>query len=298
MQEKTQWISYQQPRTQELKIPALADSNVKLLVRREDENHPLVSGNKWWKLKYNLLEAVNKNYDTVLTFGGAYSNHIYATAAGCKELGKKSIGVIRGEEVKPLNPTLSYAEKCEMKFHFVTRCDYRSKTEQAFVASLEEKYGRCFIIPEGGTNTLAVQGCEELGKLLLESTFDYVCLPVGTGGTIAGIIKAFAGSRKIIGIPVLKDGGFLKYEIEKLVPGHFNNWQLMSNYHHQGYAKTNSELEKFIVEMKLFAIPTEHVYSAKLFWAVTDLVKKRFFEPGSTILILHTGGLQNVTPAK
>jgi len=293
MRPEAHWISYEEPPIQELKIPVLAPFDIKLLVRREDQNHPFVSGNKWWKLKYNLLHAITENYDTVLTFGGAYSNHIYATAAACKELGLKSIGVIRGEEVRPLNSTLSFAEKCGMNFHFISRTDYRNKTEQTFHASLEKKFGKCFIIPEGGTNALAVQGCEELGKCLLETKFDYLCLPVGTGGTIAGIINAFSGKRKIIGVPIL-NGGFLKSEIQKLLSNPSDNWQLLLDYHQGGYAKTNPHLQKFMEEMGQSGLPTEHVYSGKLFWAVADLVKKGFFEKESTVLVLHTGGLQAI----
>ncbi len=294
-----QWIPYQPPPTQVLKIPAATEHNINLLVRREDLNHPVVSGNKWWKLKYNLLEARQKNYQAVLTFGGAYSNHIYATAAACKELGLKSIGIIRGEELpgpEPINSTLLFAKQCGMQLHFISRTDYRKKTENTFLTSLEEKFGRCFIIPEGGTNSLAVQGCAELGKLLVETKFDYLCLPVATGGTIAGIVNAFDGERKIVGLPVLKDGGFLKDEIQKLVSSSWNNWELFLDYHHGGYAKTSLRLNSFINELAQYDIPTEPVYSAKLFWAVFDLLKKGYFERGSTVMILHTGGLRNETP--
>jgi 1-aminocyclopropane-1-carboxylate deaminase len=286
------WISYQNPIIQPLEIPALAGSKVRVLVRREDQNHPLVSGNKWWKLKYNLQHALEQKHNTALTFGGAYSNHIYATAAACRELGLKSIGVIRGEEVRPLNDTLAFAEACGMQFYFVSRTDYREKQSPTFIKSLEEKFGRCYIIPEGGTNALAVKGCEEFGQLVLADECDYVCLPVGTGGTIAGIINAFEGKRKIIGIPVLKDGGFLIDEIQNLITPRFNNWQLLLDYHHGGYAKTSPELNQFIQNLSSLNIPTEQVYSGKLFWAVFDLIKKGFFEEGSTVMILHTGGLR------
>lgn len=255
-------------------------------------NHPFVSGNKWWKLKYNLMEAVQNNGDTVLTFGGAYSNHIYATAAACNELRIKSIGVIRGEEVRPLNSTLASADRCGMKFHFVSRADYRRKNEPAFLSLLEEKFGRCFIIQEGGTNDLAVRGTEELGNELNKIEFDYLCLPVGTGGTIAGIIKALDGKRKIIGIPVLKDGRFLKDGIQKFLPREINNWELMVDYHHGGYAKTTPHLDAFIQDLRHYDLETEHVYSGKLLWAVTDLIKNGFFKKGSTVLVLHTGGLR------
>ena len=286
------WIPYYEPPVQVLNIPELAAYQVNILVRREDMNHPFVSGNKWWKLKYNLLEAFQNNCDTVLTFGGAYSNHIYATAAACNELKLKSIGVIRGEEIRPLNATLAFAERCGMKFHFVSREDYRKKNDPAFLSLLEEKFSRCFVIPEGGTNVLAVRGTEGFGNELKKIEFDYLCLPVGTGGTIAGIIKAFEGKRKIIGIPVLKDGGFLKDEIQKFLPSEIGNWELMLDYHHGGYAKTTPQLDAFIHGLKHYELETERVYSGKLFWAVADLIKSGFFKKGSTVLVLHTGGLR------
>jgi 1-aminocyclopropane-1-carboxylate deaminase len=286
-----EWINYKTPSIQSLDLPIFVEKKLKVLVRREDQNHPNVSGNKWWKLKYNLLEAVQQNA-TVLTFGGAYSNHIYATASACDELGLKSIGVIRGEEIHPLNFTLSFAKEHGMRFHFIPRSDYRRKNDIDFIDELEQKFGRCFIIPEGGTNALAVKGCEELGKQILETDFDYLCLPVGTGGTIAGIIKAFEGKRKIIGIPVLKDGRFLINEIQNLLPSHFDNWELLLDYHQGGYAKTNSLLDDFILGLKKIGLPSEFVYSGKLLWAVADLAKKDFFKEGATVLILHTGGLR------
>ncbi len=286
------WIPYREPPLQELNLPTAQAANVKVVVRREDFNHPLISGNKWWKLKYNLVGALHQKHDRVLTFGGAYSNHIYATAAACQALGLKSIGVIRGEKVLPLNSTLAFAENCGMELHFISRDDYRIKSVQEFQSKLEKKLGRCYIIPEGGTNIQAVQGTEELGRLLLKVEFDYLCLPIGTGGTMAGIIKAFEGRRKIIGIPVLKHAGFLRDEIQSLLPHHLDNWQLLLDYHHGGYAKTNQGLELYLKEITQYGIPTEHVYTGKLFWAVDDLLRKGFFESGRTVLVLHTGGLR------
>jgi 1-aminocyclopropane-1-carboxylate deaminase len=148
------------------------------------------------------------------------------------------------------------------------------------------------VIPEGGTNSLAIRGSEELGHEILKTDFDFCCLPAGTGGTIAGIINAFEGERKIIGVPVLKNGGFLSDEIKRYLKSDFNNWQLFLEYHHGGYAKTSGELNQFIEQLKFAGIPTEFVYSGKLFWAVQDLLSKNFFPPGSRVLVLHTGGLR------
>ncbi len=167
----------------ELKSQIFEQFEVKLLLKREDLNHPFVSGNKWWKLKYNLEDVLKTGQTTLLTFGGAYSNHIYATAAAAHELGLNSIGVIRGEETLPLNPTLAFVKTKGMKLHYVSREAYRNKTEQAFIKQLHDQFGDFYLIPEGGTNELAVKGCAEFGKRLTDEVdFDYLCLPIGTGG--------------------------------------------------------------------------------------------------------------------
>src|SRR5882724_4047519 len=164
-------------------------AGIKFLVKKEYQNHPTVSGNKWWKLKYNLEEVQRLEYKTILTFGGAFSNHIYATAAAAKEFGLNSIGIIRGEETLPLNETLAFAKSCGMKLHYVSREEYREKNTPKISEQLKQQFGNFYTIPEGGTNLLAVKGCEEFAReKLLPLDFDYLCLPVGTGGTMAGII--------------------------------------------------------------------------------------------------------------
>jgi 1-aminocyclopropane-1-carboxylate deaminase len=288
----SEFLPYQQPIIQPWQTEESQRARVKILVRREDQNHPFVSGNKWWKLKYNLLQAIREKHKTIITFGGAYSNHIYATAAACHALGLQSVGFIRGEATLPLNSTLSFARSCGMELHYVSRDVYRKKSEPEFLKLIEQQYKNGFNIPEGGTNELAIRGSEEFGKEVLKTDFDYCGLPVGTGGTIAGIINAFTGKRKIIGIPVLKDGGFLADEIKKYLLADFTNWHLVLDYHLGGYAKTSPELNRFIDQTKADGIPTEFVYSGKLFWAVRDLLRKNFFEAGSTVLLLHTGGLR------
>lgn len=287
------FLNYSQPIYVPWETEELNQAAIKVIVRREDQNHPFVSGNKWWKLKYNLLHAIDEKYETIVTFGGAYSNHLYATAAACYELGLKSVGIVRGEETLPLNSTLTVVKQRGMMLHYISREAYQKKSEPEFLKSLEEKFGRCFIIPEGGTNEYAIRGCEEFGREILKIDFDYCCLPVGTGGTIAGIINAFGSKRKIIGIPVLKGGGFLNDEIKRHLKSDHPNWQLMLDYHWGGYAKSNSKLNKFIEKIASNGIQTEFVYSGKLFWAVQDLVSKHFFDRGSTVLVLHTGGLRS-----
>ena len=278
----------------ELKSVVLAESGVRILIKREDLNHEYASGNKWWKLKYNLEEATRIGHDTLLTFGGAYSNHIYATAAAAKELGLKSIGIIRGENTLPLNHTLAFAQSCGMTLHFISREVYRNKTTDDFIQQLQNKFGDFYLIPEGGTNGLAVKGVAEFGTALInEVDFDYLCLPVGTGGTMAGIVKALAGRKKIVGFSVLKGGGFLSAEVKKWTADSFSNWNIEQDYHFGGYAKTTNELINFMNEIETqHQLPLDQVYTAKMMFGILDLIQKGYFKRGSTILALHTGGLQ------
>jgi 1-aminocyclopropane-1-carboxylate deaminase len=283
-----------------LEIPSKEAKNagVRLLVKSEYLNHPFVSGNKWWKLKYNLEEARKSGNRTLLTFGGAYSNHIYATAAAAKELGLKSIGVIRGEKVLPLNSTLTFAGECGMRMHFVSREEYRKKLERSFVERMREKFGDFYLIPEGGSNTLAVKGCAEFAREKLSSTeFDYLCLPVGTGGTMAGIIAGLEGKKNIIGFSVLKNGSFLIDEVRKLQWEYsardYPNWTLQADYHFGGYAKQTPALNEFILNMEdQHHLSLDPIYNAKTVAGVFDLIERSYFSKGSTILILHTGGLR------
>ena len=288
-------LNYTKTNIQELKSQIFEQFDVIVFVKREDQNHPFVSGNKWWKLKYNLQEAVRLKHDTLLTFGGAYSNHIYATAAAGKELGLKTIGIIRGEESLPLNGTLSFAKSCGMHLHYISREAYRQKKETEFIQSLHDQFGEFYLIPEGGTNELAVKGCTEFAiQLNNEIDFDYLCLPIGTGGTIAGIIEGLDFSKKIIGFSALKGGAFLVNEVSQRLSTPKDNWAIQVDYHFGGYAKTTIELKNFIADVKTkHQLPLDEIYTAKMLWGVFDLVKKNYFKKHSTILALHTGGLQN-----
>jgi 1-aminocyclopropane-1-carboxylate deaminase len=268
-------------------------AGIRVLVKREDLNHPRVSGNKWWKLLYNLKEAQRLGKQTLLTFGGAYSNHIYATAAAARELGFKSIGIIRGEETLPLNATLQFAREQGMHLQYVSREDYRHKDSTEFQEKIFQQYGDVYIIPEGGTNALAVQGCVEFAKELRDITFDYVCLAVGTGGTMAGLIHGLEQHKRILGVSTLK-GDFLKAEVARLIKGDpAGNWSILTDYHHGGYAKATPELLAFMQNMeKNHALPLDHVYTAKLMWAIMEEAKRGAFHRGTTIFAIHTGGLQ------
>jgi 1-aminocyclopropane-1-carboxylate deaminase len=293
-------LKYNETPAIEINHPMMKEKGIQLLVKREDLNHPMISGNKLWKLKYNLKAASEQGFDTLLTFGGAFSNHIFASAAACYEVGLNSIGIIRGEEHLPLNPTLSFAKNAGMHLFYVTRSTYRAKNENSFVRELEKQFGKFFLVPEGGTNNLGIKGAEEFVSKISNTLYDVVCVPVGTGGTITGMIAGLNGKKKIIGVPVLKTGEFLKVEIIDLLRDYcnnqFNNWTLITDYHHGGYAKTTAELQEFILMMKhQYNLPLDPVYTGKLLYAIFEEVKNGSFARGTTVLAIHTGGLQGTT---
>ncbi|AKD02548.1 pyridoxal-phosphate dependent enzyme [Pontibacter korlensis] len=281
---------------QKLEDSLLQEQSVTLWVKREDLLHPHISGNKWRKLKYNLQEAKQQGYDTLLTFGGAYSNHIAATAAAGREYGFNTIGIIRGEEHLPLNPTLSFATSCGMQLHYISREKYRLKNEPDFLEELQRQFGKVYLLPEGGTNLLAVKGCTEIVQdIPLE--YDYICCAAGTGGTLAGIVASLEGEKQVLGFPALKGGEFLQQEVEELVIAYggqsYSNWQLITDYHFGGYAKIKPELIAFMEQFKQqHYIPLEPVYTGKMFYGLFDLIRKGYFKRGSTIVAVHTGGLQ------
>lgn len=275
-------------------IASIINSQRVLEIKREDLLHPFVSGNKFRKLKYNLEFLKGGLFDSLITFGGAFSNHIAATAYACKENGMNSVGIIRGEELwKEINynPTLRFAQQCGMKFEFVTREQYREKDSVEFLNYLKNKYGNCYVLPEGGTNELAVKGCEEILNLK-DNEFDYICCAVGTGGTISGIINSAQPHQKVIGFPALK-GDFLKNEICKFAKN--KNWELITDYHFGGYGKVTEELIDFINDFyKKTTIPLDPIYTGKMVYGVLDLIAKNYFPENSKILLIHTGGLQGV----
>ncbi|MBR9756641.1 MAG: 1-aminocyclopropane-1-carboxylate deaminase/D-cysteine desulfhydrase [Algicola sp.] len=272
----------------------IAYKKVAIYIKPEYLNHKYISGNKLRKLKYNLIQAKQEGFDTLLTFGGAFSNHIAAVAAAGEEYGLKTIGVIRGEELALKindNPTLSFAASKGMEFKFVTRSAYRQKTSQAFIAELKEDYGAFYLVPEGGTNALAVKGCEEI-LTPLDVEMDYICCPVGTGGTISGLINASKNRQKVLGFPALK-GDFLSEDICKFAQK--ENWELITDYHFGGYAKINLQLISFINKFKqTYGIPLDPVYTGKMMYGLFDLIDKGAFSQQSKILAIHTGGLQGI----
>ena len=273
-------------------------NNISVDMLRIDEVHKYVSGNKWFKLKYNLVKAKEEGYSSLLTFGGAFSNHILATAVAAKEAGFKSIGIIRGEETLPLNPTLRQASFMGMELFYISRSDYRNKTDSKFIEELEKKFGTFYLIPEGGTNQMAIRGAEEILEGFLTESYDYVLSPVGTGGTLSGLISKLNGKSKIIGISSLK-GNFLDAEVQKLLvlvnKELLKNWRICYDYHFGGYAKYTRELIAFINNFKLLhGIPLDPIYTGKMMYGIADMAANQKFKENSKVLAIHTGGLQGI----
>ncbi len=253
-----------------------------------------VAGNKYFKLKYNLNRALEEGYHTLLTFGGAFSNHILATAQAGREFGMPTIGVIRGEELADIwkdNPTLRMASEAGMRLIFVSRENYGKKTDPPYIRNLRKELGPFYLLPEGGTNELAVLGCEEI-LTAEDSNFGYICCPVGTGGTMAGLVNASAEGQEVLGFASLK-GHYFQEDIRKFTPG--ENWKVLSDYHFGGYARISEKLILFINNF-LFetGIPLDPVYTGKMMFGLMDLAERDFFPVGTSILAIHTGGLQGI----
>ena len=270
----------------------------KLFIKREDLIHSTVSGNKFRKLKYNLLFAKENKHTHILTFGGAYSNHIAATAAAGEIEGFETIGIIRGEELgvdihKTLsqNPTLLFAHKCGMKLVFISRETYREKDSDRFRESIKKTYNNPYIIPEGGTNELAVKGCQEI-LTKEDQKMDYICVPIGTAGTIGGVINSIVSYQKVIGFPALK-GNWINQEVKKYAIN--DQWEVSHDYHFGGYAKVSEALVHFINDFKeKYDIPLDPLYTGKMMFGICDLINRGFFPENSRILAIHTGGLQGI----
>jgi len=268
---------------------------IRLAIKREDLHGDGISGNKFRKLKYNVAKAIELGATKILTFGGAYSNHILAASYIKKKYDIDVIGVVRGEELADKikeNPTLCRAQENGMQFHFVSREAYRNKSSSEFIQKLEEKFGSFYLLPEGGTNDLAIKGCEEI-LTQQDADFDYVCCAVGTGGTVAGLINASTENQQVIGFSALK-GDFLINDVAALVTK--KNWTIQTDYHFGGYAKVTSELVTFINEFKQHTgILLDPIYNGKMMYGIFDLIKKGYFPENTSILAIHTGGLQAIS---
>lgn len=277
------------------KITLELPNNIELFIKREDKLHPIISGNKFRKLKYNLAEAKKQNHTTLVTFGGAFSNHILAVAGAGFEFGFETIGVIRGEELENKineNPTLQKAKQLGMQFYFVSRTAYREKETISFSTHLEEKFGRFFLIPEGGTNQLAIKGCEEILTNYDKAYFTHITCAIGTGGTISGLINSSNKNQQVIGFSSLKSS-FLSEVIRNFASK--TNWNSIEEYHFGGYGKVTNELIQFLNSFFLQTnIPLDPIYTGKMVFGVLDLINKDYFPENSKILMIHTGGLQGI----
>jgi len=283
------------PTLQQISDPILDEKGIKLYVLRTDLNHPEISGNKLYKLKYNLEEAKKQNKTTLLTFGGAFSNHIAATAAAGKLAGLTTIGIIRGDELLDLNPTLKLAKENGMQLHYVSRELYRDK--EALMNYVRTKFGEnIYVIPEGGSNALGVKGCMEITQSI-DIPFDFICAPCGTGATFSGILLSLKDKQQAIGFQVLKAEDYIKKEVQHWLAEFKQidkgNWSINEAYHFGGYAKVNESLKKFIHEFdSKYHIPLDFVYTGKMLFGIFELIDNNFFTAGSTIVAVHTGGIQ------
>ncbi|MBX2924264.1 MAG: pyridoxal-phosphate dependent enzyme [Chitinophagaceae bacterium] len=272
----------------------LTQKQIRLSVLRLDKIHPVISGNKWFKLIYYLTDARSKDRNTILTFGGAYSNHIAATAFAAKLYGFQSIGLIRGEMPETWSHTLQEAQSNGMSLHFLSRANYNLYKRNGPVSELKERFGNAYIIPEGGMGHLGVKGAAEIVRSEDISNYSHIISAVGTGTTIAGLLNKTTVSQQIVGISSMKNNNSLFSEIELLfnrsLPGRFH---LVNDYHFGGYAKYTDALIQWMNHFyKMHHIPLDFVYTGKMMYGIFDLAGKDFFPPGSHILAVHTGGLQ------
>lgn len=274
-------------------ITSLSKFHTTVDVLRLDLIHPVVSGNKWFKLKNYLNDAKLSNKKTIVTFGGAYSNHIVAMAAATKAAGLKSVGIIRGEKPMQLSHSLQYANNAGMELYFVSRENYKNKRLPAEIF-LKYSQDEIYVINEGGYGAKGAEGAKEIVKLVDLFHYTHILAACGTGTTIAGLIEASFPHQKIIGVSVLKNNFSLAKEIENLISKeNKNRLMLLHDYHFGGYAKYSQLLIDFMNAWFLQThIPSDFVYTGKLFFAANDLIQKNFFEEGSKLLIIHSGGLQ------
>lgn len=275
---------------QKIEDPLLKDFPINLYIKRDDLIHPEITGNKWRKLKYNLIEAREKGYDSLMTFGGAFSNHIYATSAAGKEFGFSTTGIIRGEELTPLsNETLMFSKINGMDLIFLPRLNY------GFKDKISRQYKNDFyVIPEGGSNEFAIKGVVEMmDEIYEEITPDYVCVAAGTGGTLAGIVSGLRGETEAIGFAVLKDKGLMWNFVTKLLTND-NEFDINNDYIFNNYGKTTPELIEFIMEFEKRnpTIKLEQVYTGKMIYGVYDMIQKGEFRENSNVVVIHTGGLR------
>ncbi len=294
--------SMQMPPLQAITHPDLRDKDITLSVLRLDRIHPEIQGNKWFKLRLNLADALEQGFSSVMSFGGVYSNHLVALAAAGSQLGLRTIGVVRGEIAEPNNPVITFLKQHNMRLIALSRSEYRRKQEPSVMSSLLALEGPAYLIPEGGGNALGTKGCEDIAGLLQQGANEtenvVVALACGTGTTMAGIINGLERrnlSCSVLGVSVLKAPGYLRAEVANRLnptPDSSVRWQVSDDFHCGGYAKENAKLRKFLDDFQREQpLPLEHVYTGKLFYGLHSMIQRGDFLPGTRICAIHTGGL-------
>jgi 1-aminocyclopropane-1-carboxylate deaminase len=288
-------IDYQNITIDELQNELFTTKQVTLAVLRLDKIDPILSGNKLFKLHYFLQQAKEQNKNTIVTFGGAYSNHLAATAYACKLNKLQAIGIIRGEKPATLSHTLQHCVKNNMQLQFISRAEYDKKETSQFLATVQNQYENTLVIPEGGFGSLGSKGAGLIMDVINVHNYTHICLAVGSATTYSGIIQNATKSQQIIAIPVLKGMTDLEERMNILIQQKYNPTQLTtwSEYHFGGYAKKTTALFNFMNECWVkYKLPLDFVYTAKAFYGVIDKIGNDFFPPSSNILFIHTGGLQ------
>jgi 1-aminocyclopropane-1-carboxylate deaminase len=274
---------------QPIPLPEGAHNNITADVLRLDLLHPVISGNKWFKLKHYLQQARRSAADPVITFGGAWSNHLIATAFAAREAGLNTIGIVRGEKPLVLSSTLWSALRYGMQLEFVSRKDYREKTSPHFLNQLSLRYPGAYIIPEGGAGPPGIRGSEDILRATDTTFYTHILCAIGTGTMFQGLIRACLPGQTVIGVPVLK--GIDPASI--LSPDQSQRARLLHGYHFGGYARHPGELIDFMNEFyRETGIPSDIVYTGKLFYALRDRIRRDYFPGYSRILVIHSGGLQ------
>lgn len=283
---------------QKISYKVLSEANVELWLKRDELTHPFLQGNKWRKLKYNLQAAKEQNYDTLISFGGAKSNHIYSLAAAGQLFNFKTVGVIQGYEDLPLTPTLQFAVSQGMRLIFLSKAAYKNRYETEFQSWLKQGFGEHYQLPDGGCNHLAVKGVAELFDEI-NQPFDICCVAVGTGCTLAGCVAGAKrnGVKKLAGFSSLKGEDTLSSDVARLLTEYgetdYPDWYINRDYDFGGYGKSTPELQQFISEFQRTQnILLDPIYTSKMLYGILDMVAKNAFPRGTKILAIHTGGLQ------
>lgn len=286
---------FPQPIIQPVQLDELGLSDVSVDIKRDDLIDDVVSGNKLFKLHYHLQAFKEQKRHTLLTFGGAYSNHLHATAYAGKMLGIQTVGIVRAEphELEHLTPTLNDCKHWGMILEPVSRSEYKLKQDSHHIQQIAKQYSDVYWVPEGGSGELGIKGAQLILEGVDQSQYDVIVLACGTGTTLAGVIKASAPHVTIIGVPVLKGAKWMTSEVAQYLDAGMNNWQLELNYHFSGYGKWNETLLAFIEQMQTnIDLPLDPVYTAKAFYGLLDLIRNKTIKAGSRVLFIHTGGLQ------